>query len=357
MNILIDIGHPAHIHYFRNMVKILEKKGFSFHFTLRERDSTVALMDRYGFKYSKRGKGGKSIINKIFAMPFINFKVLSVARRFKPDLLVSFASPYAAQIAWLIRKPHIAFDDTEHAVFAHKLYRPFSNVILTPSCYYKQLERKQLLFSSYMELCYLHPNYFKPDVSILSELGVKDNERYCILRFVSWDANHDVGQKGLSYRTKTQLVNELLKHCKVFISSESSLPDELIKYKLNIHPSRLHDVLYFASLYIGEGSTTASEATILGTPAIYVNSLVVGYCKEQEEKYGLLYQFKENKGIIEKAVEILNMSNSKEYFNKKRDIMLSEKIDPTAFMVWFIENYPNSAKIMKENPDYQYNFK
>lgn len=30
--------------------------------------------------------------------------------------------------------------------------------------------------------------------------------------------------------------------------------------------------------------------------------------------------------------------------------MLSDKIDVTAFMVWFIENYPKSAKIMKENP-------
>ena len=36
--------------------------------------------------------------------------------------------------------------------------------------------------------------------------------------------------------------------------------------------------------------------------------------------------------------------------------MLKEKIDVTAFMVWFIENYPESAKIMKENPDYQLRF-
>lgn len=356
MRIQIDIGHPAHVHYFKNMVKTLELKGFSFHFTLRERDSTVALMDKYRFRYTKRGKGGKNIITKLLAMPLMDLKVLRAARKFKPNMFVSFASPYAAQVARLLGKPHITFDDTEHAVFAHKLYRPFSNVVLSPSCYYKPLERKQLLFNSYMELCYLHPNYFTPDASILSELGVSGDERYCILRFVSWDANHDVGQKGLDYSTKIQLVNELLKHCKVFISSESRLPEELKKYKLTIHPSRLHDALSFASLYIGEGSTTASEATILGTPAIYINSLVVGYCKEQEEKYGLLFQFKENNGIIEKAVEILSMNNSSEFFKKKRDVMLSDKIDPTAFMVWFIENYPNSKKVMRENPDYQHRF-
>jgi len=40
-----------------------------------------------------------------------------------------------------------------------------------------------------------------------------------------------------------------------------------------------------------------------------------------------------------------------------RDKMLKEKINVTAFLVWFIENYPESAKIMKENPKYQYRFK
>ena len=37
--------------------------------------------------------------------------------------------------------------------------------------------------------------------------------------------------------------------------------------------------------------------------------------------------------------------------------MLADKIDVTAFMVWFIENYPGSFRIMKEEPDYQYRFK
>jgi hypothetical protein len=37
--------------------------------------------------------------------------------------------------------------------------------------------------------------------------------------------------------------------------------------------------------------------------------------------------------------------------------MLSEKIDVTAFLVWFIENYPESVTVMRQNPDYQYNFR
>ena len=42
---------------------------------------------------------------------------------------------------------------------------------------------------------------------------------------------------------------------------------------------------------------------------------------------------------------------------KKRQNMLNDKIDVTAFMVWFVENYPESEKTIKKNPDYQYRFK
>jgi hypothetical protein len=37
--------------------------------------------------------------------------------------------------------------------------------------------------------------------------------------------------------------------------------------------------------------------------------------------------------------------------------ILQKKIDLTAFLLWFIENYPQSIEVMKSNPKYQYNFK
>jgi len=54
---------------------------------------------------------------------------------------------------------------------------------------------------------------------------------------------------------------------------------------------------------------------------------------------------------------LLNDTNTKQVFAKRKEIMLADKIDVTAFFVWFIENYPESAEIMKSNPDYQYKFK
>jgi hypothetical protein len=43
--------------------------------------------------------------------------------------------------------------------------------------------------------------------------------------------------------------------------------------------------------------------------------------------------------------------------HSNRERFLQDKIDVTAFMVWFIENYPDSFHTMRKNPDYQYRFK
>ncbi len=143
---------------------------------------------------------------------------------------------------------------------------------------------------------------------------------------------------------------------KVFISSEEELPIKLKKYKIKIAPNKFHDALAFSSLYIGEGGTTASEAAMLGVPTIYINTLVMGYLKELQHEEVVSY-FSSFQGVTEKVEEIIKTSNARDLHKVKRDKFLISKIDPTAFMVWFIENYPKSVEILKKNPDYQYRFR
>lgn len=356
MRILVDIGHPAHIHYFKNCASILTKKGYEFLFVVRERDSTIELIQCTGFNYISRGKGKKGLVNKLIGIPLIDYKLFKIARKFRPDMFLSFSSPYAAHVATLMQKPHIAFDDTEHAKFEHWMCRPFTDVVLSPSCYNAKLWKNQMLFDAFMELCYLHPNYFRPDKTVLERIGIKEGEKYCVLRLISWDANHDVGQYGLSYQDKIRLVKELSKVCRVFISSEEKLDETLQKYQLKIHPKDLHSILKFASLYVGEGGTTASESVVLGTPAIYINSLNAGLFDE-EQKRGLLFHVGTMDEILKTSLMVLSDEDFLKSFEQKWERLLAEKIDPTALLVWFIENYPKSSLILRDNPDYQYQFR
>jgi predicted glycosyltransferase len=358
MKTLVDIGHPAHIHYFKNLANIMQKLGHSFLFVVRERDSTMELIKSTGLHYVSRGKGGNGLLGKLLAIPRLDSKLYKAARSFHPDLFLSFSSPYAAQVSWLMRKPHIAFDDTEVAVWGRWMYRPFTDVILSPSAYNRKLHKRQLLFDSFMDYAYLHPRYFTPNPTVRNELSLLPDEKFCLIRFVSWKAHHDVGDKGLSLAEKISLVNALRRYCRVFISSEGALPEELVPYRLRIHPGKLHDVLAAASLYIGEGATTATEACVLGTPAILVNSLSPKLgCVQAYQRYGLMYSLLNIDDIVHRATEILSNPNADADYQAKAQKLQSNKIDVTAFMVWFIEHYPESKRIMQEKPEYQYRFR
>ena len=105
----------------------------------------------------------------------------------------------------------------------------------------------------------------------------------------------------------------------------------------------------------------AEEAAVLGVPAIYLFNKSTFYTKHLENKYGLIYNYSESeedqRKAIETGVKLLKEEDIKEVWKMRREAMLADKIDVTAFLVWFIENYPESANIMKENPDYQLRFK
>jgi predicted glycosyltransferase len=112
--------------------------------------------------------------------------------------------------------------------------------------------------------------------------------------------------------------------------------------------------LAFAEIVISEGATIASESGLLGSPAIYCSSIVRSYLEDQE-KYGTVYNYRSGDGIFEKIEKVIQ--EDKKLFKVRSEKLLSDKIDVTAFMVWFVENYPQSFRAMKENPDYQLKFK
>lgn len=359
MKYLIDIGHPAHVHYFRNFSKDVISKGNKVLFTCRDKEMSIALLKHYNFEFVSFGKNFKTKPGKIFGLLYFTLRLFIVAVKFKPDVYLN-ASMYASIVSKIMRKPHISLEDTYNKEQVN-LYMPFTSCVLTGNYDHPSLGRKEIRYSGYQELLYLHPSRFKPDESIHKELGLTLGEKYVIIRFVSWNASHDYGHTGISMENKIKAVDEFSKYAKVFISSEKELPEELKKYQFKIAPEKMHDAIAFASLVIGESFTMLSEAAILGTPSVLIHDTTCYYLKDQERKYGLVFNYTESlidqERAIQKGIVHIQQPDIKKQWQQKRDKMLADKIDVTAFLVWFIENWPESFKIMKENPDYQYKFR
>lgn len=332
IRVIIDVGHPGDFHLFKNLAHLLNKNGAKVLFTTRQKEFEVDLLRSENLAYKCFGKHYTSISGKLWGLVKFNAKMLSTALKFKPDLFISHGSVYAAHTSFLLGKKHLAVEDTgnmEQIV----LYRPFTDAILTPDVLPQELGPKQVRYKGYHEIAYLHPHHFTPDPNIYKKLGLQENEPYAIVRFVSWNATHDIGRRGISNEDKIKLVKKLKEKMRVFITSEAELTEDLKPYRFKIGPEKLHHALYYASIVVSEGATVASEAGVLGTPAIYINPIPISYCQEQEE-YGLVFNTTDSERMFTLVDEILNQDRHS--FRQKSKKLLSEKINVTQYLYDFI---------------------
>ena len=355
MRILIDIGHPGHVHLFRNFAYQMMDKGHEFLFTCREKEFEIELLKAANLPFVSFGKKYNSTFGKIMGLVKFDFLEFVQGLKFKPHIFMSHGSPYAAHASTVLGKPHISLEDSGNWE-QMKLYLPFTSCVLTPDVLFEDLGKKQIRYQSYHELAYLHPNYFTEIKNPEQLLGLKEGTKYVIVRLVSWNATHDKGHSGFSEKEKSRIIDYLKDRYQVFITAEGALPKEYQQYKIRISPEQIHQVLAGAELFIGEGATMAAESGVLGTPSIYVNSIRRAY-NEDQERFGLVFNFQNEEGVMDKIKELEEITNRKEVFAKRREEMLQEKIDITAFMVWFVESYPESKHQMIRNPELQFAYK
>lgn len=352
MRIVVDINHPGHVHYFKHFIRDVRRHGHEVLVTASEKEITYQLLDDYGIDFVALGRYGSSLAKKAVNIPVLDAKMLAAVRKFRPDAFLGFGSVRNAHVSRLLRRPAIAFDDTEPSPIEHMLYVPFTDAILTPACFRKDFGRKHVRFNGYVELAYLHPSLFEPDPAALDTIGVGKGDPYTILRFVGWDAANDIGHGGFDRATKIRAVRKLEKYGKVFVSSEGPLPPELEPYRLRAPPGQIHHLLAFAQLLLCDSGTMTTEAALLGTPAVRCDSLAAGRdfgnFAELEQRYGLVFNHATPQAALDRALALMARPGLKAEWRAKRDVLLKEKIDVNAFMVRFVEEYPASLAACRD---------
>lgn len=359
--ILFGLGHPAHFHLYKNVIQTLIDNGYKTKIVISEKDILVDLMNSAGFQFETIASSNfnENAFQKANKLIKSTRKLIKITEMFKPKLLIGCLS----QIAWvgyLKRIPSVfnAEDDIDYTYLQAIITYPFIKHILSPEpTNVGFFKRKKISYAGYHKLAYLHPKRFQLDENIV--YSKIPREKFTIIRLVNLNAYHDINAKGISQILLMKLIKSLEKHGNVYITSETPLTKELEKYKLNINPIHIHHFLAAASLFVGDSQSMAVEAAILGTPCIKYNDFAgkISVLEELEKKYKLTIGLntRQESQLFSTIEDILRQS--KEEYQLRKETLLKEKIDVSAFFQWFIENYPNSAQTMKENPDYQYKFK
>jgi len=347
MNVLFDINHPAHVHLFKNAIWELEEDSADVLVTSRDKEITTELLDAYDIDHrtlSAEGEGGMSLFSEWAAR---EVRLFSVARSFEPDVVVGRLNPPLVHVSKLLDAPNIVVMDTEiksgmiDAVYS-LVTDPFIDVYCTPPGFDRPNDDAKHHMIDFQELAYLHPKYFTPDPELLEAAGVDPDERYFVLRFVAWDAFHDVGYQGISEDVRRELVSYLDDRGEVYITSEDPLPPEFSDYRLPIPPHLVHHLLYYADLYVGDSGTMSSEAAILGTPAVRTNSMVSDDTEsiffELEEEYGLMFSFAEERRALQRVRTLLTEGSGDGRWQRKREALLEDKQNVTRRIVELIRD-------------------
>ena len=345
MKILIDILHPAHVHFFKNFYAEMSGRGHVCHITARAKECSIDLLERYALPYQLISEQRMGTLGLATEMLQRTYRLTRVMRAFRPDVMTGIMGPSIALAGALLRVPAVIFYDTEFATQTNWFTYPLAHSVCTPDCYRGAVRGTHRTYPGYHELAYLHPNRFTPDPARLESFGVRADEPYSLVRLVFLQAIHDRSERGLSLQQKLRIVELLERHGRVLISSEGSLPDELAARHVQGPVEDIHHLLAYSQAIVGDSATMSSEAAVLGVPAVFISTTGRGYTDDQQARYGLVQHFTEDQfDEAVRAIEQLFAGEPPRRFGARaRQRLLDEKIDVTDWMVGYFESQFSGA--------------
>ena len=331
MNVAFFIGHPSHVHLFKNAIMELDREGHHTKVIARNKDITLDLLNNIGIDYVKstqNSEGPLRSIRHLFGTYYYGYNNL---KEFDPDVLVSRFNPAVPHLAKIYSAKCLMFELNEKRELLANFAAFFTDCICTPESFTQDRGKIHQRYRGFHEMAYLHPNWFSPDPEILEKYGICAEDDYFVVRYVSWDAYHDIGHNGLTKEERQEVINMLSKRGRVFLSTEDD-----INY-VNAEPvptesHEIHHLLSFADLYLGESGTMPIEAGLLGTPSICINPLIDdwGIFNELVDDYELIKQI--HPRDISSLDNLINNIDKKKLEVRRKEV-LNDKIDLTRYIV------------------------
>ena len=334
MRLLFDIGHPAHVHLFKNFIYYLKSNGHDITVVSRDKDITNKLLDYYQIPYTCLSKPSKNKLGMAMELIRRDIKIiqLHLGKKFEASYGTSVS---ISHLTALFGVPSYCFSDDDDSVIPlHvNITYPFATKIINPiGLKHKKWKNKRIFYNSYQKLSYLHPDIFKPNINVLTKYNLNP-EGYVVVRKSALMAHHDKGVKGLT-TDLWEKINKVIERYKIIFSEEN-------KKSISIEPYDMHDVLAYAKMLITDSQSMATEAALVGTPCVRYSSLVgkLSCIEELVNKYKLMFEFKigQEGPMLKMVKKIIYDPTIAIEIKKRKEKVLTDKVNLNNWMIDFFE--------------------
>jgi len=269
MNIICDIGHPAHVNFFKSALIRLSEEGHTVTIIGLNRGRLQDIIRRefrdFRIRFVGKHRGGKlSIVFEANVAKFLH--LLYILRNEKCDIGISVGSITLGLALKFYGKPNIQFDDDPERKLNVFLEKLTSTELYFPPV--TSPNGKIRIMNSLKEWAYLSPEYFSPDKQVLKEYNLSPY-RYLFVREISTKSFNYNRQHPFAVAT---FAHKLPSRFKVVFSLEdkSALSQYPPDWILLEEPVRdIHSLIYYSKVAISSGDSIAREGALLGVPSIY----------------------------------------------------------------------------------------
>jgi predicted glycosyltransferase len=274
----IDLDNTPHVPFFLPIIRELQREGHSVVVTVRDAFQVCALADYHHLDYKTIGRHyGANKALKVAGTVWRAAQLLPVVLRERPDISMSHGSRSLVLVSALLRIPSMLLFDYEHA---RRL--PFLKPALgvAPESIHDPALAGDF---RYGVRCYsglkedVYAPSFRPDRSILYDLGLSDDDIVVTIRPPATEAHYHNPEAEKLFAAVVEFLGAKPGVRMVILPRTAGAQRELIartwprwcEQKKIVIPDRALDglnLVWFSDLVVSGGGTMNREAAALGVP-------------------------------------------------------------------------------------------
>jgi len=298
VKIWIDLDNTPHVPFFIPIIRELERRGHQIVLTARDAFQVCELADEKGLRYNRIGHHyGKNPFMKVFGLLWRSAQLMPFCIRQRPALAISHGARSQILLCKLLRIPTILIGDYEHS---RSVPMALPRWMIAPDSLFEHRfpvnTNRLRLFRGIKEDVYVPE--FKPDSSLLEEIGLRNTEIVITVRPPANEAHYYNPESDVLFvelmsricRTPGVRAVLLPRHHLQGQALRADYP-EWFKDSKTIIPSRAVDgldLIWYSDLVVSGGGTMNREAAALGVPVYSIFRGKTGAVDRRLEQEGRL---------------------------------------------------------------------